>query len=288
VRPIGRFCAFHETPQSCRISELFLLQFRKILPAILPQPYRSRILLSECRGPQDIRKYLERKHQQNLEMIFGKALQELPIEVSVLPVSEDWLLQFVEAAKNVSDEEMHTIWAKILAGEVSNPGTYSKRTLDFIKLLEKQDAETFSTICQYAFEMGNQKGFRFLLSPNTIGQSYHGKVTEQDLSHLNSIGLLRQAEYLPVEQIIEGSILYFHRKLKFEEVQKAPFERMRNTSVLVHPFSMLGQELFGLTHSQAVEGFLDSFLPLIKESLHIKSVVCSISQQKKTSSCVQF
>ena len=42
----------------------------------------------------------------------------------------DWFVRFFEAVGNVSDETMQNLWAKILAGEIAHPSTFSLKTLD--------------------------------------------------------------------------------------------------------------------------------------------------------------
>jgi hypothetical protein len=36
--------------------------------------------------------------------------------------------------------EMQNLWAQVLAGEANSPGTYSKRTVNFLSSLDKKDA----------------------------------------------------------------------------------------------------------------------------------------------------
>jgi Protein of unknown function (DUF2806) len=47
-------------------------------------------------------------------------------------VNDDWITNFFDKCRIVSDEEMQQIWAKVLAVEANKPGTYSKRTVNFL------------------------------------------------------------------------------------------------------------------------------------------------------------
>lgn len=59
----------------------------------------------------------------------------------------DWFIRFYEAVGNISDEAMQDLWAKILAGEISRPSSYSLKTIDVLKNMSKKDAELFVRIC---------------------------------------------------------------------------------------------------------------------------------------------
>lgn len=55
----------------------------------------------------------------------------------------DWFLRFFESASNVSNEDMQELWATILAGEVTNPGSFSLRTLDTVYNMSQNEAVIF-------------------------------------------------------------------------------------------------------------------------------------------------
>lgn len=55
----------------------------------------------------------------------------------------DWFLRFFESASNVSNEDMQELWATILAGEITNPGSFSLRTLDTVYNMSQNEAVIF-------------------------------------------------------------------------------------------------------------------------------------------------
>lgn len=79
-------------------------------------------------------------------LIYGKGVQ------SDKPIDEDWMAQFVDYAKDVSDDEIKIIWGKILADEASEPNTYFKRTLSVLKNIEKNEAKWFSAMLAYSLD----------------------------------------------------------------------------------------------------------------------------------------
>ena len=58
----------------------------------------------------------------------------------------DWFMRFYEIVGNISDEKVQDIWAKIMAGEINNPNSYSLKTIDILKNIGKQEAELFSNV----------------------------------------------------------------------------------------------------------------------------------------------
>lgn len=62
-------------------------------------------------------------------------------QVSEERPSQDWLNRFFEYAESISEDEMQNLWASLLAGEIKQPKTFSKRTLDVIRNLSSEDAQ---------------------------------------------------------------------------------------------------------------------------------------------------
>ncbi|WP_081449463.1 DUF2806 domain-containing protein [Rhodomicrobium vannielii] len=91
----------------------------------------------------------EIRRQENIEAVISRASKFLPTEVSQEPVSKDWAADFFEEYQDINDEELRGIWARILAGEVTQPGSFSRRTLRVLKDSSMQEASKFQSICSY-------------------------------------------------------------------------------------------------------------------------------------------
>ena len=63
-------------------------------------------------------------------------------------ISDDWLNEFENFAKNKSSDDMKLIFGKILSGEIVKPGSFSIRTLRIISQLDNQAAKLFQTLCE--------------------------------------------------------------------------------------------------------------------------------------------
>lgn len=79
------------------------------------------------------------------EDILGQDRQEPSEE----PVEDDWIFSWRESAGRVSSRELQDLWGRILAGEIKQPGTYSMRTMEFLKGLSKSEAELISKAAKF-------------------------------------------------------------------------------------------------------------------------------------------
>ena len=68
------------------------------------------------------------------------------------PIDEDWLYTWRDFAGKVSTEDLQRLWGGILAGEVKSPGSFSIRTLNFLRELSKSEAEQISQLVRYVVE----------------------------------------------------------------------------------------------------------------------------------------
>lgn len=84
-------------------------------------------------------KRIERKYNNidNIVEIAAKNLIKDP-EVSDSPVDTDWAVKFFSIAENKSNNDMQTLFGKILSDEVKRPGSYSVRTINLINSIDKK------------------------------------------------------------------------------------------------------------------------------------------------------
>lgn len=93
--------------------------------------------------------------QRNLENIVYTSSEMLQgATVSDQPVDKDWAMRFLDTAQEMSNEGIQYILAKILAGEVTQPSTYSKRVLEVIKNVSQEELINFCKFVPYVNEKG--------------------------------------------------------------------------------------------------------------------------------------
>jgi hypothetical protein len=135
----------------------------------------------------------ETKKQQNLEAIYGKTFELLEPGIEPETISrmdEDWIVFHSEKARLVSDEEMQTLWARVMAGEAKAPGSFSKRTLEFLSTMEKEDAHLFTSVCRFIVSDG-WKSVPAIFFEESIPAIYTGSgIDYEACQHLSTIGLI--------------------------------------------------------------------------------------------------
>lgn len=106
----------------------------------------AEVEILRMQGKEKVAQYVMSRNTQKIENvgeILAKAEQHFSPdeEVSNEPVDKDWMNRFLDIAETISDDEMRDLWARVLAGEVKRPTTYSLRTLDVLRNITKTEAE---------------------------------------------------------------------------------------------------------------------------------------------------
>lgn len=198
----------------------------------------------------------EANRQHNIESIIAKALPQVTETGQPQNMENDWITNFFDKCRLISDEEMQTLWASVLAGEANSPGSYSKRTVNFLNSIDKSDATLFQSLCDFCWEVGNYCPLIYDYSLEIY--SKHG-IDFSSLTHLDEIGL------------ISFSHLSGYRRIKLpQEIQVAYYEtpiiiKFRNDNdndmdtgkVML---SKVGQELAPICSSEPIPEFFDYIL----------------------------
>jgi hypothetical protein len=130
----------------------------------------------------------EARKQNNIEQIIAKAIPQLDESAQPDQMDDDWIANFFDQCRLTSDDQVQQIWSRILAGEANSPGSFSRRTVNFLGSLDKSDAEQFSALCSFCWVIGRVQPLVFD-SQNPI-YTERG-VTFSALIHLESIGLVQ-------------------------------------------------------------------------------------------------
>ena len=106
---------------------------------------------------EDITQLIEfqgRKRLANTRSVVEDAANELgDKEVSNHEPDHDWTARFFNDIQDVSSEEMQSLWAKVLAGEVEKPGSTSIQTLSILKNLDQATARLFGKLCSICISL---------------------------------------------------------------------------------------------------------------------------------------
>lgn len=166
-------------------------------------------IITRAKTRQELQLY---QKQVNVENIAAKTQEELKgKDVSAQPVDKDWTMRFLDVAENISRENMQDILAKILAGEIQKPQTFSLQTLEIVKRMGKDDLEIFLRF----IAISNSDGIlRLGEHDNFLFENQRYGVTYSDFLHLASLGLFSESlqltkTYAPTCAVPEKPIFHF-------------------------------------------------------------------------------
>lgn len=113
-------------------------------------------------------------------------------------VDSDWIETWREFASKASKEDAYRLWGQVLAGEVKSPGTFSIRTLDFLRGLSKEDAIDITKLGSLFIEG------RIFVLPNERLKRYGGTV--EFLLEMQQLGLLSGVGVHAPTNVFDGSV----------------------------------------------------------------------------------
>lgn len=197
----------------------------------------------------------EARKQQNIEDITAGSLPLLMDSADPASIESDWISNFFEKCRLISDEQMQNLWSRVLAGEANAPGTYSKRTINFLGGMDKHDANVFASLCQFS-PSGNGMPLVYDIAASVYTQA---GITYGDLQHLDDIGLaslsVTPSLYL-VDQPKKVGIIVYGNVYNIDLPQEEGNEFCIGHVVL----SRIGKELARLCPTSPVAGFEEYLL----------------------------
>lgn len=196
---------------------------------------------------------------RNVAEIYGNAILELQnIDSTKLPSntpSNEWAAHFYDCSKDCSDDEIRTIWSKILAGEICEPGKFYKRTLTNLKQMEKHEAEWFSKLCKYT--IADAVVPEFVLSDNIFPFNEYLSLVDCGFVNANK-GIMRISH----DRILSLKSASFNVKL-----QTSPYE------LHVLTLTDTGIQICRLVETSTDDDFLKKLLDNINESKHANAEI---------------
>ena len=93
-------------------------------------------------------KFQEHKRQLNIGAVVNKAAVQLGDElVTDSEPDHDWTARFFTEVQDVTSEDLQSLWAQVLAGEVRKARSTSIRTLSILKNIDQGTAHLFTKFC---------------------------------------------------------------------------------------------------------------------------------------------
>jgi Protein of unknown function (DUF2806) len=131
----------------------------------------------------------EIRRQENIDAITQIAQEQLPNEVSDIPVDTDWATRFFREAQDVSNSQMRVLWGKLLSGEVANPGSFSHRTLAVVSNLGQSEADQFEALCSMAIKIVGRNPL-VIVNGGDVSLANQPQLLFEDFVELQAAGLI--------------------------------------------------------------------------------------------------
>lgn len=159
----------------------------------------------------------------------------------------DWFIRFYEEAGNISDEIMQNLWAKILAGEIARPQSYSLKTIDVLRNMNKKDAELFKKICEHSF-VGSQN---LLFLPNDDKYLKKCGIAYTDVMKMNEQGLLFSNGSIGFSVTVDNKEQTLLNNKELLMTIKSDNKKEERVHIQEYPFTGSGMELATLITESA-------------------------------------
>ena len=148
---------------------------------------------------------------------------------------------------------MQTLWARVLAGEANDPGAFAKRTVNLLADLDKIDAELFTKLCGFVWQI---EGFVPLVFDAQNELYNRSGINFNSLTHLESLGLIKYEDIPEFRRLELPKITtaFYHGRstnLTF------PYEKENTLSIGKVLLTRAGQQLAPVCGSTPVEGFYE-------------------------------
>ena len=204
----------------------------------------------------------EAKHQKSMEDITAKAAPHLNEDANPDAMDDDWVANLFDKCRIVSDGEMQSLWARVLATEANTPGTLSKRTVNLLSDFDKSDAELFTKLCGFGWVIRDVVPLVFDIQADIYNK--HG-ITFDTLSHLEVIGLIQfNAFGFGADECPKRFAVYYHGKPLSLEMPKVTNNELDIGKAVL---TKIGQELAPICGSKPIEGFYEYVKEQWKEYL---------------------
>ena len=171
-------------------------------------------------------------------------------------IDDDWLIYYLKNASQVSNEQMQYLWAKLLAGEIIKPKTFSKRTIDVLLRMNTEEAKLFEKISEYILSFGSNKA---ILRDTEFYTKFN--LQYSDIMNLGECGLINPSGLINMTFNKRAIIIHYGNKVI---IGNMPSDK--SIKLDVFPLTTSGIELYSIIKPK----INDPYIVAIKEYLEKK------------------
>ena len=224
------------------------------LGAILAETFGadSNVELRSDIGDQFLGAQSQKRFNNICNTVIGAAQELEGVEVENHDPDPDFNARFFGDVQDVSSEKLQSIWSKVLAGEIQNPGQTSVRTLSVLKNMSQSDAVQFERLAQYVINDEFVFFDNFLI--NNIQHS--SDLEYNDFQYLADCGLVILADLSNIITFWDErneAILSYHPD--YLVIKKTP-DAQNQIPIPAQRLTTAGKELYQVANPNAHMGYL--------------------------------
>jgi len=218
------------------------------------------------------------RKQENIEAIMEKTLSFFANKAIDKRLDLDWFNRYITLAEGVCNKTMQDLWAKILAGEFSRPGSYSLKALKVFRDMSIVDAKLLAKACSLAVKDKSKKNIRIISGsyqqPGLLNFFNKDRQQHINLSHfgLNYADILSLADnHLIYQQESESNVMENGEKLNFS-FNGSPLKlscKKANIAIQFYKFTPIGTELANLISDKPNNDFFVALKEQLKHHFDI-------------------
>jgi len=181
-----------------------------------------------------------------------------------------WLAFYLEGAVLAAEASVQQLWGCLLANEIHNPGTVSRRTLQFLKAMDPWEIDAFTEFAAFSFSF--ESGWHFMIENELAHREMWSYGREIDMTqHWINIGLLAP-ELTLLDSVRLRGLRMSYQKQKSWALSVA--EVHNGEGLLYRKFSALGQQLADGLRLKTFNGFARNLVKGLNETsqLHFEEL----------------
>lgn len=195
------------------------------------------------------------KEYCNQNDIVKIAISSLQQQAKPEVIDEDWLEKFMDKARLISSEEFKLIWGKILARECNSPGSVPLVLLYTLEKMDKEDAETFSSLARISVKLG--KIHAPVIVYKRLEDYRQFGITFDNLLDLSALGLIEMnmeplsAGYNITTGSVSDKVIYYDKEYELDG--------QKSVSVGNVVYTKSGEALVQAIEVEEIEGFWEEY-----------------------------
>lgn len=161
--------------------------------------------------------YRRNTRAERLDRVIEFAKEDIDEGAELHVPEESWAEEFQEHAEKACDEEMQRMWGAILAGEMEEPGSTSKRAMDILAKMSKEEADIFRKLCGFTtciYDLTVYKAYTDAPIPvlryDDSNTSFNDQgITVREIGILDSMGLVKEGFSTTLSLSAKGLLSFF-------------------------------------------------------------------------------